>query len=155
MAPGQRLARHPISADKERRMQRTRSILSGIAAALLAVAAPQAIAQQQPQQQPQAQPRPQPPPMTQSDFSQQQIEAFADAAVEMQRIQSELDAKGRQAANLDEITRLQQEAQADATQAVEDSGLSVQEYKAIVQAANTDPRLYATIVDLMQQRASR
>jgi predicted ATPase with chaperone activity len=136
-------------------MQRTRSILSGIAAALLAVAAPQAIAQQQPQQQPQAQPRPQPPPMTQSDFSQQQIEAFADAAVEMQRIQSELDAKGRQAANLDEITRLQQEAQADATQAVEDSGLSVQEYKAIVQAANTDPRLYATIVDLMQQRASR
>jgi predicted ATPase with chaperone activity len=136
-------------------MQRTRSILSGIAAALLAVAAPQAIAQQQPQQQPQAQPRPQPPPMTQSDFSQQQIEAFADAAVEMQRIQSELDAKGRQAGNLDEITRLQQEAQVEATQAVEDSGLSVQEYKAIVQAANTDPRLYATIVDLMQQRASR
>jgi predicted ATPase with chaperone activity len=136
-------------------MQRTRSILSGIAAALLAVAAPEAIAQEQPQQQPQAQPSPQPPPMTGADFSQQQIEAFADAAVEMQRIQSELDAKGRQAGNLDEITRLQQEAQADATQAVEDSGLSVQEYKAIVQAANTDPQLYATIVDLMQQRASR
>jgi predicted ATPase with chaperone activity len=153
MAPGAGPStRHPISADKERRMQRTRSILSGIAAALLAVTAPQAIAQEQPQQ-PQAQPTPQPPPMTRADFSQQQIEAFADAAVEMQRIQSELDAKGRQAGNLDEITRLQQEAQADATQAVEDSGLSVQEYKAIVQAANQDPRLYATIVDLMQRRA--
>jgi predicted ATPase with chaperone activity len=134
-------------------MQRTRSILSGIAAALLAVAAPQAIAQQQPQQQPQAQPRPQPPPMTGADFSQQQIEAFADAAVEMQRIQSELDTKGREAGNAEEIMRLQQQAQADASQAVEQNGLSVDEYTAIAQAANRDPKLYAMIVDLMRQRA--
>jgi predicted ATPase with chaperone activity len=123
-------------------MQRTRAILSAIAAALLAVAAPGAIAQQPPQ--------PQPAP---TDFSQQQIESFADAATEMQRVQTELNAKARDAANADEIARVQQEAQAAATQAVEDSGLSVEEYTAIAKAANQDPQLYATIVDLMQQRA--
>jgi hypothetical protein len=124
-------------------MQRTRSILSGIAAALLVVAAP-ASAQNQPQDQPIAPP---------AAFSQQQIESFADAAVEMQRIQSELDTKGREAGNAQEIMRLQQQAQADASQAVEQNGLSVDEYTAIAQAANRDPKLYAMIVDLMRQRA--
>jgi len=125
-------------------MPRTRSILSAIAAALLAVAATGAIAQQQPQGQPA------PPPTA---FSQQQIESFADAATKMQRIQDELGAKARDAGNAEEIARVQQEAQAAATQAVEDSGLSVEEYTAIAKAANQDPQLYAMIVDLMQQRA--
>ena len=124
-------------------MQRTRSILSGVAAALLAVASPQAIAQQQPQNQ----------QMTSPDFSQQQIESFVDAAVALQRVQSDLDAKAQQAQNPDEVARLQQEAQADAAQAIEASGLSVDEYAAIAQAANGDPELYAMIVDLMQQQA--
>jgi hypothetical protein len=124
-------------------MQRTRYILSGIAAALLAVASPQTIAQQQPQDQ----------QMTSPDFSQQQIESFVDAATEVQRVQSELNAQAQQAQNPDEVARLQQQAQADAAQAIEESGLSVDEYAAIAQAANGDPELYAMIVDLMQQQA--
>jgi hypothetical protein len=124
-------------------MQRTRPalILAGITAALLLLAAPQAIAQQQ--------------PMAPSAFSQEQIEAFADAAIEVQRVQTELDAQTQAAQNPDEVARLQQQAQADAAQAVEAKGLSVDEYTAIAQAANQDPQLYAMIVDLMQQRAPR
>jgi hypothetical protein len=129
-------------------MRRTRYLLSGIVATMLAVAAPQAIAQQQPQNQPQNQPATPP-----ANFSQQQIEAFAGAAMEVQRVQTELDVKAQEAGNPEEVARLQQEAQADASQAVEASGLSVDEYVAIAQAANEDPQLYATIVDLMQQRA--
>jgi hypothetical protein len=125
-------------------MPRTRYlILSGIAAAML-VAAPQAGAQQQPQTQ---------PPMAAQDFSQEKIEAFADAAVEVQQVQTELDTKARDAANAEEIARVQQEAQAAASQAVEDNGLTVDEYTAIARAANEDPDLYATIVDLMQKKA--
>jgi hypothetical protein len=122
-------------------MRRTRPslIFASLAAALLLLAAPQAMAQQQ--------------PMAPSAFSQQQIEAFVDAAIEVQRVQTELDAQAQQAQNPDEIARLQQQAQADASQAVEDKGLSVDEYTAIAQAANEDPQLYAMIVDLMQQRA--
>jgi hypothetical protein len=122
-------------------MQRTPGlILAGITAALLLLAAPQAIAQQ---------------PMAPSAFSQEQIEAFADAAIEVQRVQTELDAQTQAAQNPDEVARLQQQAQADASQAVEAKGLSVDEYTAIAQAANQDPQLYAMIVDLMQQRAPR
>ena len=131
-------------------MQRTRHslILSGVAAAMLAVAAPQAMAQTQPQGQPPTQ-----PPMGAPDFPQEKIEAFADAAVEVQRVQTELSAKAQQATNADEIARVQQEAQEAASKAVEDSGLTVDEYTAIVDAAKQDPELYATIVALMQQRA--
>ena len=125
-------------------MQHTRHpLILGIAATML-LAAPQAIAQEQP---PQAQ-QPIAP-----DFSEQQIEAFVDAATEVQRVQTELDAKAQEAQNPEEVTELQQEAQLEASQAVEDSGLTVDEYAAIAQAANENPDLYAMIVDRMQQRS--
>jgi hypothetical protein len=128
-------------------MQHTRHpLILGIAAATL-LAAPQAMAQAQPQQPPQAQ-----QPAT-PDFSEQQIDAFVDAATEVQRVQTELDAKAQEAQNPEEVAELQQEAQLEASQAVEDSGLTVDEYAAIAQAANQDPNLYAMIVDRMQQRS--
>jgi len=118
-------------------------LILAVAAAMLLLASPPAMAQDQPQSQ----------PMTPPDFSQQQIEAFVDAATEVQRVQTELDAKAQDAQNPEEVAQLQQQAQQDASQAVEESGLSVDEYAAIAQAANQDPDLYAQIVDLMQQRA--
>ena len=125
-------------------MPRTRhSLILGIAAAML-LAAPYAMAQEQSQQN---------QPMTPPDFSQQKIEAFADAATEVQRVQTELDGKAKAAQNPEEVTKLQQEAQQEASQAVESSGLSIDEYAAIAKAANEDPDLYAMIVDLMQQRS--
>jgi Domain of unknown function (DUF4168) len=114
------------------------AILPGVVAAMLAAASPQAIAQDQP-----ATPA----------FSQEQIEAFAGAAIEVQRVKSEFDAQAAQAANQDEVLRLQQQAQAEASKAVEDSGLSVDEYTRIAQAATADPSLYAQIVGLMRQQA--
>ena len=123
-------------------MPRTRLslILGSIAAVLLLFATPQAIAQQQPMP---------------STFPQEKIEAFVDAAIEVQRVQTELDAQAQQTQDPQEMARLQEQAQADASQAVEDKGLSVEEYTAIAQAANEDPQLYAMIVDLMQQRAPK
>jgi hypothetical protein len=121
-------------------MQRTRHFLiPAVAAAMLLLAGPHAWAQQQ--------------PMTAADFSQQQIEAFVDAATEVQRVQTELDTKAQEAQNPEEVAQLQQEAQQEASQAVEENGLTVDEYAAIAQAANQDPDLYAMIVDLMQQRS--
>ena len=118
-------------------------LILAVAAAMLLLASPPAMAQDQPQSQ----------PMTPPDFSQQQIEAFVDAATEVQRVQTELDTKAQDAQNPEEVAQLQQQAQQEASQAVEESGLSVDEYAAIAQAANQDPDLYAQIVDLMQQRA--
>jgi hypothetical protein len=131
--------RHRYAPEGETFMQPIRHlILAGMTATLLAFGAPQASAQD-----------PAAP-----DFSQQQIEAFADAAVEMQRLSTSLQEQAREAANQDEIARLQQQGQAQALQIVEDAGLSADEYTAIVQAANQDPDLYTTIVDLMEQRST-
>jgi hypothetical protein len=126
------------------------SLIPGIAAALLLMAAPVAFAQEQPQTAPT---QPQTQQMTPPDFSEEKIEAFVDAATEVQRVQTELDAKAQEAQNPEEVAQLQQEAQQEASQAVEDSGLTVDEYAAIAEAANQDPDLYAMIVDRMQQRS--
>jgi Domain of unknown function (DUF4168) len=126
-------------------MRHTHPLILGVAAAMLFVAAPDAMAQaQQPQE-----------PMAPSDFSQQQIESFVDAATEVQRVQTDLDTKAQAAQNPEEVARLQQQAQQEASQAVEESGLTIDEYAAIAQAANEDPELYAQIVDLMQQRGTQ
>ena len=110
-----------------------------VVAALAAFAAPTAVAQEQPA-----------PPS--EALSEQQVTAFVDAALEVQRLRSELDSQLQAAESPEEIDRLRQEAQEQATEAVENSGLSPGEYSAIVDAANQDPQLYAMIVDLMQQR---
>jgi Domain of unknown function (DUF4168) len=115
------------------------ALLPGVVAAMLAATSPQASAQDQ--------------QMAPPDFSQEQIEAFAGAAIEVQRVKTEFDAQAAQAQNADEIARVQQQAQAEAAKAVEDSGLSVEEYTAIAQAATADPALYAQIVGLMRQQA--
>lgn len=110
-------------------------------AAMLALAAPPALAQQQP-----AAPA--------ETLSQEQLKAFADAALDVQRVRAEFDGQMQAAESPEEAARLQQEAQEQATQAVESQGLTAGEYTAIAQAANQDPTLYATIVELMQQRST-
>ena len=89
-----------------------------------------------------------------ADFPPQQVEAFADAAVEMRRLHEKLGAQVRAAANGDEIARLQQQAIAEEVRIVETNGLTPDEYKAIGAAANRDPELRATIVALMQKRSA-
>lgn len=121
-------------------MRDLRSLIPGIAAAMLLMASPLAMAQEQP---------------ATPDFSQQQIESFVDAATEVQRVQTELDVKAQAAQDPAEVAELQQQAQADASQAVEESGLTVDEYAAIAEAANQDPDLYAQIVELMQERSTQ
>jgi hypothetical protein len=122
-------------------MQLLRSslILSSVLGALMAVAVPKALTQEQPAVPP--------------ELSQGQLEAFADAAVEVQRLETELNADLQGTASPAEAARLQQEAQDQASRAVEASGLTTGEYLAIVQAAERDPALYAMITDMMQQRA--
>ena len=122
----------------------SRALASALAMALLIGSAAPGVQAQQQQQ-------PATPPAT--SFPQEKIEAFADAAVELQRVQDDFNAQLQTAQDEAEIGRLQEEAQQEAAQAIEDKGLSTDEYGAIAQAANQDPSLYAMIVDLMQQRS--
>jgi hypothetical protein len=115
-------------------------ILSSALGALMVLAVPKALPQE-------------PPPVPPRELSQGQLEAFADAAIEVQRLETELNADLQEADSPTEAARLQQEAQDQASRAVEARGLTTGEYLAIVQAAERDPALYAMITDMMQQRA--
>lgn len=125
---------------------RTAQLLAGITGAVMLMGAGLAEVHAQQQQQPVQ-------PATPSELSQGQIETFADAALEVQRVQQDFDAQVQAAENAEEIEQLQQQAQQEARQAIEDNGLSLDEYNAILQAANQDPQLYAMIVETMEQRA--
>ena len=92
-------------------------------------------------------------PVTPPELSQRQIETFVDAAMEVRQVQQDFDLQVQGAEDAQEMERLHQQAQQDAQQAIEDNGLSVEEYTAIVQAANEDPQLYAMIVEVMEQKA--
>jgi hypothetical protein len=115
-------------------------MLSSVLGALMVLAVPKALPQE-------------PPPVPPRELSQGQLEAFADAAIEVQRLETELNADLQEADSPTEAARLQQEAQDQASRAVEARGLTTGEYLAIVQAAERDPALYAMITDMMQQRA--
>jgi hypothetical protein len=70
----------------------------------------------------------------------------------VQRVQQDLSAELQGVENAEEADRLQQEAQEEAVQAVEERGLTVDQYDSILRAATADPELYATIIALMQER---
>ena len=123
------------------RMSRNALASAALLAASLAFAAPPAVAQEQPAL-----------PSAEA-LTDQQITAFVDAALEVQRVRAEYDGQMQTAESPEEAARLQQEALEQATEAVESQGLSADEYTAIAEAANQDPTLYAMIVDLMQQRS--
>jgi len=124
-------------------LSRTSQLLAGVTGAVMLMGAGlfEARAQQQPQ------------PAVPSEFSLSEIETFADAAVEVRQVQQDFDTQVQGAQDAEEIEELQQRAQQDAEQAIEGNGLSVDEYNAIVQAANQDPQLYAMIVEVMEQKA--
>jgi hypothetical protein len=126
---------------------RTSQLLAGTVGAAMLMGAGLADVHAQEQQ-----PMPQHPAMP-SELSQRQIETFADAAIDVQRVQQDLDAQVQAAQHPAEVAQLQQQAEQQARQALENHGLSVDEYTAMVAAANQDPQLYAMIVETMQQRA--
>ena len=133
-------------------MLRSKPALPALAVAVAALALVGAGLSDAQAQQQQEQPPVQQPAMP-SEFSQGQIDTFADAALEVQQIQQDLNAEMQAAQDAQERQRLQQEAQLEAQQAIEDQGLSLDEYNTILQAANQDPQLYAMIVEVMGQRA--
>ena len=92
-------------------------------------------------------------PVTPPEFSQDQIETFADAALNVRQVQQDFNAEMQGVEDAEEIERLHQQAQDQAQRALEEHGLSVDEYNAMVQAANQDPQLYAAIMQSMGRKA--
>lgn len=116
--------------------------LSAIAAAMLSMPAmaqeenQQAYAQQQMEE------------MANQPISEEQLEQFADALNDIERINDEFVTELEQAESQEQAQELQIAAQSEMVEAVEDSGLTVEEYNAIAYRMQNDPEIQERIEEL-------
>ncbi len=82
-------------------------------------------------------------------FSQAQLEAYADAVLKVQQVDREWQPKIDAAADAAEAELLTAQATDEMIEGIQAEGLSVQEYNAITQAAETDDQLYERIMTLL------
>lgn len=76
-----------------------------------------------------------------AQFSDNQISTFAEAVVGVTEVTDEYSDRFQSAETAEESTALQQEARAQMVDAIEDAGLSVQEYNDIATAARNNPNV--------------
>jgi len=98
-----------------------------------------------------AQPPQQQPPTQQFEPSDNQVEAFASAALQVQQIRSKWQTRMQEADNAEKAQELQVQAATEMVSAVQERGLTVETYKAIATAARDNPELAGRIVKLMEQ----
>lgn len=114
---------------------------TALAAALIAAAPVSAVMAQSASPQAQA---PAVPGQT-ADFSETQLKSFASAVQGIQEVANEYAPRLEQATEPQQLADLQQEAEGKMLEAVEDEGLSVDEYNAIAVTAQSDPQVAETI----------
>jgi hypothetical protein len=95
--------------------------------------------------------RPQQPPTPQLEPSQDQIESFASAALQVQQIRSQWQTRIEAADSAEQARELQTQAAAEMVSAVKENGLTVETYRAIAAAARDNPELASRIVKRMEQ----
>lgn len=82
---------------------------------------------------------------TAAQYSDDQLRSFADAVSDVNDVTAEYTQKLNDAASQQEAASLQQEAEVEMIQAVEENDLSLEEYNGIATAAQNDPQMAETI----------
>ena len=83
------------------------------------------------------------------DLSEEQIDTFVSAFVAVQEVRNDFSERLQGAEDESEAQSMQQEAQDEMVQAVEDSGMTVEEYNEVAMALQNDPELMQEV----QERA--
>ena len=91
------------------------------------------------------------PPLSAEHLSETQLEAFVAAANRVGEITDQLQMQAQGVEDEAELVQLQEQANQQMLAAVEDEGLTVEEYNTIFQVAQVDPELNARLVEMMQR----
>jgi uncharacterized protein DUF4168 len=83
--------------------------------------------------------------------SQDQLESFASAVLQIQQIRSKWQTRMQVADSVEKTKEFQAQASSEMMSAVNETGLTVETYKAIADAARDNPELAERIVKLMEQ----
>lgn len=91
------------------------------------------------------------PPAAADNITQGELETFAMASLEVQRISQSYQPRMESAEDAAQKKAVQQEAIEEMTAAVRDSGMSVQKYNQIATAVRSNPGLASQVQDYMRQ----
>lgn len=84
------------------------------------------------------------------DVSEQKLESFVTAVLAVDEVLQVWQPRLAEAETAEEAAAIQEEAAEEATQAVESTGLSIEEYEQINQAVQMDPQLQAQVVEMIE-----
>lgn len=88
------------------------------------------------------------------DVSEEQIEAFVQAYVRLSEVREEYTARVQAAEDQEEARQLQQEANEAMTTAIEETGLSVEEYQQVALAINADAELRDRVTEMLSEEGA-
>lgn len=94
----------------------------------------------------------QPPAITAEDITEQQLDQFAEAALAVNQIGRKYASELQAAEDESAAQEIRVQAQEEMMQAVENEGLSVEEYNAIYAAAENDQEINSAIQALLQEK---
>lgn len=83
-----------------------------------------------------------------ADFSDEALQQFVDLQDRIGKIREEYVSQIEAAESEDKARQLQQEAQSEMVSAIEDAGMSVQEYNAIAVAYNSNPDIQKRVDEM-------
>jgi transcription initiation factor IIF auxiliary subunit len=122
-------------------------LVSASLAALLMAAGASQVSAQEASPAPAAQPA---PALQASDISDKKLEKFADSLGEVMEIREDFTAKLEKTGDQAEAQQLQQEANEKMMNTVVENDLSIEEYNAINQAVQNDPKLRDRVSAMVQ-----
>lgn len=88
---------------------------------------------------------------TMPDVSEEQIEAFVQAYIQLSQVREEYTARVQAAEDQEEARELQQEANDAMTTAIEEAGLSVEEYQQVALAINANAELRERVTERLSE----
>ena len=127
-------------------MKMSKYVLSMAFAAL--IASPMALAQEGQDAQPMPQQQEVP------EVSDDQIQAFVDAYVAVNEVREEYTARMQEAEDQEAAQALQMEANEAMSAAIEDSGLSVEEYQEVAMAVSADPDVREQVTQMLEEQGA-
>ena len=127
-------------------MLKSRVVSASLLALFMAAGSSQVLAQQASQPQvPQTAPA-----MQASDISDKKLEKFAESLDQIMEIRQDFTAKLEKTGDPAEAQQLQQQANEKMLETVQNNELSIEEYNAINQAVQNDPRLRDKVISMIQ-----
>jgi len=112
------------------------------------LASPMAMAQGEQQAQPMPQQQEAP------EVSESQINAFVEAYIAVNEVREEYTARLQEAEDQEQAQELQQEANEAMTAAIEDNGMSIEEYQEVAMAVNADADVREQVTTMLEERGA-